>query len=331
MAYITCKHCGCQMSDKSEACPVCGASVVEDATQKEDTNTNLNDNIEETTPSETKPKHRNWLLWIGIAFVAMIAIAATVIIVNNNKEKQAAEQLRIKHQLVAEQMKLQEQKRIEEQKRVEEEKQREAKEIESIKLGIKNQVVTAFTTCSIEDQLTNDFKRVLGATREKMREGHVAPFMDEFSLDCADEAKVTALDLIDKKKAKVTVELLEWFDEDACAKWNTTLIMVCDNYSNKWNIDDVLSGNYSYKNAMIGFVNSNNYRSSTKYVVIDGSGLRLRLGPSTNADTFKWPDGTNRHPKVGDKFLYLGESGDFYQIDFNGTTLWVSKGYTHIE
>ena len=45
MAYITCKHCGCQMSDKSEACPVCGASVVEDATQKEDTNTNLNDNF----------------------------------------------------------------------------------------------------------------------------------------------------------------------------------------------------------------------------------------------------------------------------------------------
>ena len=67
------------------------------------------------------------------------------------------------------------------------------------------------------------------------------------------------------------------------------------------------------------------------YVVIDGSELRLRLEPSTNADTFKWPDGTNRHPKVGERFLYLGEEGDFYQINFYGNALWVSKKYTHLE
>ena len=67
------------------------------------------------------------------------------------------------------------------------------------------------------------------------------------------------------------------------------------------------------------------------FVVIDGSELRLRLGPSTDADTFKWPDGTNRHPKVGERFLYLGEEGDFYQIDFYGHWLWVSKKYTHLE
>lgn len=67
------------------------------------------------------------------------------------------------------------------------------------------------------------------------------------------------------------------------------------------------------------------------YVVIDGTELRLRLGPSTSADTFKWDDGTNRHPKVGEKFKYLDESGDFYQIDFHGHRLWVSKFYTHIE
>ena len=67
------------------------------------------------------------------------------------------------------------------------------------------------------------------------------------------------------------------------------------------------------------------------YVVIDGSELRLRLEPSTNADTFKWPDGTNRHPKVGERFYYLGEEGDFYQISFHGNALWVSKKYTHLE
>lgn len=68
-----------------------------------------------------------------------------------------------------------------------------------------------------------------------------------------------------------------------------------------------------------------------KYVVIDGSELRLRLGPSTNSDTFKWRDGSNRHPKVGEKFRCLDESGDFYKIDYNGYELWVSKQYTHIE
>ncbi len=74
-----------------------------------------------------------------------------------------------------------------------------------------------------------------------------------------------------------------------------------------------------------------NYQDNGNYVVIDGTYLRLRLGPSTSSDTFKWPDGTNRHPNVGDKFRYLGESGDFYKIDFNGNELWVSKQYTHLE
>ena len=67
------------------------------------------------------------------------------------------------------------------------------------------------------------------------------------------------------------------------------------------------------------------------YVVIDASELRLRLEPSTSAETYKWPDGTNRHPKVGERFYYLGEEGDFYQISFHGVALWVSKKYTHLE
>ena len=67
------------------------------------------------------------------------------------------------------------------------------------------------------------------------------------------------------------------------------------------------------------------------YVVIDGSELRLRLEPSTSADTFKWPDGTNRHPKVGERFMYMGETDDFYQINFHGNFVWVSKKFTHLE
>ena len=68
-----------------------------------------------------------------------------------------------------------------------------------------------------------------------------------------------------------------------------------------------------------------------KVVVIDGAELRLRLGPSTSSDTFKWPDGTNRHPNKGDAYRYLDEFGDFYKIDFKGNEVWVSKQFSHLE
>ena len=87
--------------------------------------------------------------------------------------------------------------------------------------------------------------------------------------------------------------------------------------------DRVTDENLRKQNSQNGNTNS--------YVVIDGTDLRLRLGPSTSADTFKWADGSNRHPVKGEKFKYLGESGEFYKIDFKGHELWVSKLYTHLE
>lgn len=71
--------------------------------------------------------------------------------------------------------------------------------------------------------------------------------------------------------------------------------------------------------------------SSAQYVVIDATDLRLRYGPSTSADTYKWGDGSNRHPNKGEKYRYLGESGDFYKIDYKGVELWVSKQFTYLE
>ena len=133
MAYIICKHCGCQMSDKSEAYPVCGASVVEDASQKENITSISNDSKQESILAETKPKKRNKLLLVGIASVVFMAVAITTtsIIVHNNKEKQAEEQLRKQHQVAVEQAML-------EQKRIEEEKQNKAKETEELDLRIKS-------------------------------------------------------------------------------------------------------------------------------------------------------------------------------------------------
>lgn len=66
-------------------------------------------------------------------------------------------------------------------------------------------------------------------------------------------------------------------------------------------------------------------------VVIDGVNLRLRYAPSSDAETFKWSDGTNRHPEFGERYPYLGEEGDFYKINYKGHILYVSKQHTYLE
>lgn len=68
-----------------------------------------------------------------------------------------------------------------------------------------------------------------------------------------------------------------------------------------------------------------------KYVVINTTNLRLRYGPSLQADTYKKSDGTNQHPNKGQKFLYLGEENDFYNIDYYGNSLWVAKEFSYID
>lgn len=72
------------------------------------------------------------------------------------------------------------------------------------------------------------------------------------------------------------------------------------------------------------------YYSNEKYVVITGKNLRLRYGPTTDADTYKWEDGTNKHPKVGEKLEYLGETDEWYKVLYDGLELWVSKQFSHI-
>lgn len=143
--------------------------------------------------------------------------------------------------------------------------------------------------------------------------------------------------IVEKNKAHVYVTLeYEWSSEPTVL----ILVMIRDNQKGEWLVDDVrTTGEYSgsIKQLMIDCANSDWEEMSgededgSQFVVIDGSQLRLRLGPSTDSDTFKWPDGTNRHPDVGEVFKYLGESGDFYKIDYNGNEVWVSKQYTHLE
>lgn len=68
-----------------------------------------------------------------------------------------------------------------------------------------------------------------------------------------------------------------------------------------------------------------------QFVVINATDLRIRMQPSISSETLKWKDGSNRHPRKGEKFKYLGETDDFYNIDFNGKSVWVSKQFSYIE
>ncbi len=70
---------------------------------------------------------------------------------------------------------------------------------------------------------------------------------------------------------------------------------------------------------------------SGKWVVINADKLRFRVGPSTNDEIFITADGATFYPNKGEKFEYLGESGDFYKIKHNGRELFVSKQYTLLE
>ena len=70
--------------------------------------------------------------------------------------------------------------------------------------------------------------------------------------------------------------------------------------------------------------------AAPQFVVVDATDLRLRFGPSLEADTYKKLDGKNEHVNKGECFPYLGEEGDFYKIDYHGQELWVAKEFTYL-
>lgn len=101
MAYITCKQCGCQMSDKSEACPVCGAPVAENLETPSPTS-------KEEHISASKKKNSYWII-IGIIVVALIAFAIVFILGRNDKDQtdkgQITQQEPIEHKNIPEEHK----------------------------------------------------------------------------------------------------------------------------------------------------------------------------------------------------------------------------------
>ena len=346
------------MSDKSEACPVCGTPVdadveeinkptVEEQPKPENPipNEQLMDTKGETSPapaenntstatppppitSSDKPtkKSNKTPLIIGIA-AAVVVIAAAVVLffMKGNKDDKTPEEPFV----------------------VEQQDPNEAE--------LSNLVLDAYKTHEIYNLETSDFQAARkAATAAEEASGLICIDRDYYYCtqdDYPNRFDVTRVDFINPNKANVYVELIfdrEVFNREGNYFTDNVVLTMVRNSGSVWLVDDVWHGGNSIKQEMIectrdiqneimsntssnvAKVSSNAYEGN-QVVVIDGSELRLRLSPSTSSDTFKWPDGTNRHPKVGERFKYLGESGDFYKIDFNGNELWVSKQFSHIE
>lgn len=84
------------------------------------------------------------------------------------------------------------------------------------------------------------------------------------------------------------------------------------------------------ENGMDDPISNSSVATGKKYVVINAVSLRLRLGPSLDSSCLTWSDGTNRHPEKGEKFEYINEYPDFYEINYYGYDVFVAKQFTYL-
>lgn len=369
MSYIICKKCGCQMSDKSEACPVCGAIVEENVSQDEILKPVSSETVK--TDANGKEKKKSLLIIIIVALIVVAAIA--VIVLTNNKQAE-------KEQVPAEQQTISQQSSS------------EGNNTQFPSPSVPNNVVSFFhneilnkfpisMTCKeIKDKYglnEQDFssQKITIIDHERLQDGityslSVCLKGDQTGFHPYDSPQsiCLALFILDKETKQYNGEIIDaliqsFADYTDIFHASFTEDMLKDNPELEMIIAEDL-GYTCYKNdhtvsitgfsaTEIGFVPEEEYdvisltimpldffykksehinnSSSAQYVVINATELRLRYGPSMSAETYKWGDGSNRHPNKGEKYRYLGESGDFYKIDYKGVELWVSKQFTYLE
>lgn len=237
------------------------------------------------------------------------------------------------------------------------------------KAELEQYVLKAYKTHEIYNLQTLDFKAAEEAAIAADVPGYATCIDWDYFYSTQEDPDLTRVtdvqaEMVDENKAHVYVTLeYEWGSEPT----TLILIMIREDLKGKWLVDDVRTTGefegsikelmYKCANESQGYddyeVDENDYEvvkevatdaetpqntdidqtaiKENKFVVIDGSDLRLRLGPSTSSETLKWGDGSNRHPEVGEVFRLLDETEDFYKIDYKGNEVWVSKQFSHIE
>ncbi len=77
--------------------------------------------------------------------------------------------------------------------------------------------------------------------------------------------------------------------------------------------------------------NQTSTQSPQKYVVINGTNLRLRFEPNLNCSWLHDGNGAPKYLPKGTRLPYKGEAGDFYRVLYNNQTLYVAKQYSYIQ
>ena len=67
-----------------------------------------------------------------------------------------------------------------------------------------------------------------------------------------------------------------------------------------------------------------------KSVVVTGTNVRLRRGPSLQAEILTDFYGKNIHPNKGEYLEYIGEADSFYKVRYHGEEVWISKDFTSL-
>lgn len=77
--------------------------------------------------------------------------------------------------------------------------------------------------------------------------------------------------------------------------------------------------------------NTPNTVSTASYVVINGTNVRLRLGPGTNYSYLTNSKGAPVYLPKGTRLEHLGEAGDFYKASYKGKAVYISKKFSYIK
>ena len=68
-------------------------------------------------------------------------------------------------------------------------------------------------------------------------------------------------------------------------------------------------------------------QQTKKYVVVNGTNVRLRFEPSLDASWLRYDNGSPRYAKKGSRLAYLGEADGFYYVEFQGNKVYISMEY----
>ena len=71
--------------------------------------------------------------------------------------------------------------------------------------------------------------------------------------------------------------------------------------------------------------------TGTHWVKVTGTNVRLRTSPSLKGNIFTYSNGAPVYPAKGSLHKYLGSSGDFYKVEYNGYTLYISKQFSKLQ